>query len=67
MDNQTPFKKRHTLQERIEKSKKQMAANPGKIVIIVEKHPKSILPTLSNPRYIIVDSGSYARRTTNLV
>ena len=50
MDNQTPFKKRHTLQERIEKSKKQMAANPGKIVIIVEKHPKSILPTLTNPR-----------------
>lgn len=50
MDKQTPFKKRHTLQERIEKSKKQMAANPGKIVIIVEKHPKSILPVLSNPR-----------------
>ena len=52
MDNQTQFKKRHTLQERIEKSKKQMAANPGKIVIIVEKHPKSILPTLSNPRFL---------------
>ncbi len=31
-----------------------MAANPGKIVIIVEKHKKSILPTLSNPRYTFV-------------
>ena len=30
-----PFKKRYTLQERIEKSKKQMGSNPGKIVIIV--------------------------------
>ena len=48
---QTSFKKRHTFQERMEKSKKQMAANPGKIVIIVEKHPKSVLPTLTNPRY----------------
>ena len=35
MDNQTSFKKKHTLEERIVKSKKQMAANPGKIVIIV--------------------------------
>lgn len=52
MDNHTSFKKKHTLQERIEKSKKQMQANPDKIVIIVEKHPKSTLPTLSNPRYL---------------
>lgn len=38
----------------MEKSKKQMAANPGKIVIIVEKHPKckSNLPTLANPRFL---------------
>lgn len=47
---QAPFKKRYTLQERIEKSKKQMASNPGKIVIIVEKASKSTLPALQNPR-----------------
>lgn len=67
MDAHTPFKKRHTLQERIEKSKKQMASNPGKIVIIVEKHPKSVLPTLTNPRYIPPYSASFARRTTSSV
>ena len=44
------FKKRYTVQERKEKSKKQMNANPGKIVIIVEKAPKSTLPPLQNPR-----------------
>lgn len=53
MNTQTPFRKRYTLQERTEKANRQMAANPGKLVIIVEKHPKSILPVLSNPRYII--------------
>lgn len=47
-----PFKKRYTLHERMEKSKKQMTQNPGKIVIIVEKHPKSGLPPLNNPRFI---------------
>ena len=42
-----------------------MAANPGKIVIIVEKHPKSILPILANPRYLVTDLVSYAKRITN--
>ena len=51
MQSQTSFKKRYTLQERIEKSKKQMASNPGKIVIIVEKVSKSTLPLIQNPRY----------------
>jgi len=44
-----------------------MAANPGKIVIIVEKHKKSILPTLSNPRYKLIDVDFYARKIINLV
>ena len=62
-----PFKKRHTLQERKDKSKNQMAANPGKIVIIVEKHPKSILPTLTNPRYLMMNVGFCAKKITSLV
>lgn len=50
--NSLQFKDKYTLQERIEKSKKQMTANPGKLVVIVEKHPKSVLPSLNNPRFI---------------
>jgi hypothetical protein len=45
------YKQSFTLQERIEKSKQQMAANPGKILVIVEKNKKSSLPKLPNPRY----------------
>ena len=51
MQEKDSFKKRYTLQERMEKSKKQMASNPGKIVIIVEKIAKSTLPQIQNPRY----------------
>lgn len=50
-ENQIPFKKKHTLQQRIEKAKKQLAGNPGKVLVIVQKHRKSILPNLDNPRY----------------
>ena len=68
MNTQTPFRKRYTLQERTEKANRQMAANPGKLVIIVEKHPKSILPVLTNPRYIYQTFlGFYARRIINSV
>ena len=52
MQEKDSFKKRYTLQERMEKSKKQMASNPGKIVIIVEKIAKSTLPAIQNPRYL---------------
>ena len=65
MQNQEPFKKRYNLEQRTEKAKKQMSANPGKIVIIVEKAPKSTLPSLQNPRYVDYDSGFCARRSTN--
>ena len=52
MQSQIPFKKKYTVQERKEKSSKQMSSNPGKIVIIVEKVSKSNLPSIPNPRYI---------------
>ena len=50
LKNMKPFRERYTFQERVEKCKKQAIQNPEKIVLIAEKHPKSRLPDLKNPR-----------------
>ena len=65
MDKQVSFKNKYTLQERLEKSKRQMEANPNKIVVIVEKHPTSSIPNLPNPRYSSSHLGSCAKKHTS--
>ena len=47
------FHKKYTLQYRQEKSRKQVEDNPGKLPLIAEPHPKSSLPPLTNPKYLI--------------
>lgn len=49
-EREMSFRKRHTLQQRIEKSNKQMKQNPDKIVLIAQRHKKSKLPILPNQR-----------------
>lgn len=37
------YKKKYSLEERKQKSSKQIKDNPGKVPLIAEKHPKSRL------------------------
>jgi 16S rRNA G966 N2-methylase RsmD len=62
-----PFKKKYTLEQRKEKAAKQKIANPDKTVIIVERHKKSKLPPLDNPRYIYNDVDFYVTQIISLM
>lgn len=46
-----PYKERYTFEDRCNKVKSFQESDPDKIMVIVEKHPKSKLPDLPNSKY----------------
>lgn len=45
-----PYKERYTFEERVSRVKSFQESDPDKIMVIVEKHPKSTLPDLQNSK-----------------
>jgi hypothetical protein len=45
-----PYKERYTFEERYSKVKSFQESDPDKIMVIVEKHPRSKLPELQNSK-----------------
>lgn len=46
-----PYKVKHSFEERVAKVKHYAETDSDKMLIIVEKHPKSKLPDLANSKY----------------
>ena len=53
-----PYKERYTFEDHCNKVKSFQESDPDKIMVIVEKHPKSKLPDLPNSKYASLDPGS---------
>lgn len=62
-----PYKERYTLEERIAKVKSFQESDPDKIMVIVERHPKSKLPDLQNSKYIFPHADSSPSRISSMV
>lgn len=45
-----PYKERYSFEERVARVKSFEESDPDKIMVIVEKHPKSNLPDLQNSK-----------------
>jgi hypothetical protein len=45
-----PYRERYTLEERTSKVRSFQESDPDKIMVIVERHPKSKLPDLQNSK-----------------
>ena len=60
-----PYKERHTFEQRQAKTKSYAESDPDKVMVIVEKHPKSKLPDLSNSKYVSIEAGSWPSKRFN--
>jgi hypothetical protein len=45
-----PYRQRYSLEERASRAKSFQESDPDKIMVIVEKHPRSKLPELANSK-----------------
>lgn len=61
-----PYRERYSLEERIAKVKSFQESDPDKIMVIVERHPKSKLPDLQNSKYASPHSGSSLSKISSM-
>ncbi len=47
-----PYKERYSFEERLAKVRSFQESDPDKVMVIVERHPRSKLPDLNNSKYL---------------
>jgi SET domain-containing protein len=53
-----PYKERYSFEERLGKVRSFQESDPDKVMVIVERHPRSKLPDLQNSKYLPPYAGS---------